>query len=100
VALLLTGLPLPANGQAEDAPPPLTPIGAVPIEVMIDVAFDVCESIAGAGSHAIQGAWNHIATDGADALVIYAPPREFEYWYPGSPDDCQDVDAVPAHQRA
>lgn len=41
----------------------------------------------------------HIAIDGTDALVIYAPPREFEYAYPGSPDDCQNVDPVPAHQR-
>ncbi|MBW6457024.1 MAG: hypothetical protein K0A98_14170, partial [Trueperaceae bacterium] len=41
----------------------------------------------------------HIAIDGTDALVIYAPPREFDYGYPGSPDDCQNPDPVPAHQR-
>ena len=40
-----------------------------------------------------------VAIDGADALVIYAPPREFDSGYPGSPDDCQDADSVPAHQR-
>jgi hypothetical protein len=40
----------------------------------------------------------HIDIDGADALVIYAPPREFGYWYPGSRDDCQNPDPVPAHQ--
>lgn len=41
----------------------------------------------------------HIAIDGSDALVIYAPPREFDYWYPGSPDDCQNPDPVPASER-
>ncbi len=39
-----------------------------------------------------------IATYGDEALVLYAPPREFTYWHPGSPDDCQNPDPVEAHQ--
>ena len=169
LALLLAGLALPAYAQPADAPLPLTPIGGIPIEVVIEVAFDVREAIAGDELYSVEGGWTHtqegrllreagwlahhdqidasgtgrdicwydwgqpagtphwtvqwaselilpepmhraspislplppihVAIDGTDAIVIYAPPREFEYWYPGSPDDCQDADPVPAHQR-
>ncbi|MFU8889603.1 MAG: hypothetical protein ACNA8N_13495 [Trueperaceae bacterium] len=170
LALLLAGLALPAHAQDADAPLPLTPIGGIPIQVVIEVAFDVREAIAGDELYAVEGGWTHtqegrllrdagwlahhdriedargtgrdvcwydwgqpagtphwtvqwaseltlpepmqraspasgplppihIAIDGTDALVIYAPPREFDYGYPGSPDDCQNPDPVPAHQR-
>lgn len=170
LGLLLVGLALPALARAEDAPIPLTPIGGIPIEVVVEVAFDVREAIGGDELYAHEGGWTHtqegrllrdagwlahadriedargtgrdvcwydwgqpagtphwtvqwaseltlpepmhraspasfplppihVAIDGADALVIYAPPREFAYAYPGSPDDCQNVDPVPAHQR-
>ncbi len=39
-----------------------------------------------------------VATYGDEVLVLYAPPREFGYWHPGSPDDCQNVDPVEAHK--
>ncbi len=39
-----------------------------------------------------------LATYGDDVLVLYAPPREFTYWHPGSPDDCQNPDPVAAHE--
>jgi hypothetical protein len=170
LALLLVGLAFPAHAQDTDAPLPLTPIGGIPIEVVIEVAFDAREAIAGDELYSVEGGWTHtqegrllrdagwlahhdriedargtgrdvcwydwgqpagtphwtvqwaseltlpeperrlspisfplppihIAIDGSDALVIYAPPREFDYWYPGSPDDCQNPDPVPAHQR-
>ena len=172
LVLLLAGLSLPAMGQAQQAeePLPLTPIGGIPIEVVIDVAFDVREVFAGDELYSYEGGWTHtqegrllrqsgwlahhdriddargagrdicwydmgqpagtphwtvqwsgdiilpepmrraspisfplppihVAIDGTDALVIYAPPREFTYAYPGSPDDCQNPDPVPAHDR-
>jgi hypothetical protein len=170
LALLLAGLAFTAHAQDADAPLPLTPIGGIPIEVVIEVAFDAREAIAGDELYSVEGGWTHtqegrllreagwlahhdriedargtgrdvcwydwgqpagtphwtvqwaseltlpepgrrlspisfplppihIAIDGSDALVIYAPPREFDYWYPGSPDDCQNPDPVPAHQR-
>jgi hypothetical protein len=40
----------------------------------------------------------HVAIEGSDVLVIYAPPREFTFWFPGSRDDCQGPDPVPAHE--
>jgi hypothetical protein len=40
----------------------------------------------------------HVDIEGSDVLVIYAPPREFTFWFPGSQDDCQDPDPVPAHE--
>jgi len=40
------------------------------------------------------------ARHGTDALVIYAPPREFTFDHPGSPDDCQSTDPVPAHESS
>jgi hypothetical protein len=33
-----------------------------------------------------------------DVLVLYAPPREFHFWHPGSPDDCQNQDPVKAYE--
>ncbi|MFP3896280.1 MAG: hypothetical protein ACLFV5_05530 [Anaerolineales bacterium] len=39
-----------------------------------------------------------LATYDNEVLVLYAPPREFRYWHPGSPDDCQNPDPVPAHE--
>lgn len=39
-----------------------------------------------------------LATYGDDVLVLHAPPREFYYWHPGSPDDCQNPDPVKAHE--
>jgi hypothetical protein len=39
----------------------------------------------------------HVAIEGTEALVIYAPPRAFTFWHPGSQDDCQNPDPVPAH---
>jgi hypothetical protein len=171
LALLLACLAFPAHAQTEDAPLPLTRIGGIPIEVVIEVDFDVREAIAGDELYSVEGGWTHtqegrllhdagwlahhdriedargtgrdvcwydwgqpagtphwtvqwaselilpepmhraspasdplppihVAIDGSDALVIYAPPREFDYWYPGSPDDCQSADPVPAHQRS
>jgi len=41
----------------------------------------------------------HVAIDGTEALVIYAPPRAFTYHHPGNPDDCQSSDPVPASER-
>ncbi len=40
----------------------------------------------------------HIATYGADVLVLYAPPTGFLHWHPGSRDDCQNPEPVQAHQ--
>lgn len=40
----------------------------------------------------------HLARYGDDVLVLYAPPSGFHFWHPGSPDDCQNLDPVPAHQ--
>ena len=172
LALLLAGLSLPAMGQAQQAeePLPITPIGGIPIEVVIEVAFDVREAIADDELYAYEGGWTHtqegrllresgwlahrdriddargagrdvcwydwgqpagtphwtvqwsgeitlpapmrraspasfplppihVAIDGTEALVIYAPPRAFTYGYPGSPDDCQNPGPVPASDR-
>lgn len=170
LTLLLVGLALPAHAQPADAPLPLTPIGGIPIEVVIEVAFDVREAIEGDELYAYEGGWTHaqegrllrdagwlahhdriegargtgrdvcwydwgqpagtphwaiqwaseltlpepmqrasaaagplppihVAIDGSDALVIYAPPREFTFDHPGSPDDCQDAEPVPAAER-
>lgn len=172
LALLLVALSFPVLGQAQQSkePLPVAPIGGIPLEVVVDVAFDVREVFAGDESYSYQGAWTHtqegrllreagwlphrdsvtdahgtgreicwydwgqpagtphwtvqwaselslpepmrrvspisgplppihVAVDGTDALVIYAPPREFTYAYPGSPDDCQSVDPVPPHRR-
>ena len=170
LALLLAGLSLSAHGQAEGAPLPLTPIGGIPLEITVEVAFDVREAIEGDELYSYEGGWTHtqegrllrdagwlahddrisdahgggrdvcwddwgqpagtphwtvqwsgeislpepmrrasaaagplppihVAIDGSDALVIYAPPREFTHWHPGSPDDCQDANPVAAHER-
>jgi hypothetical protein len=40
----------------------------------------------------------HLAVYGDDVLVLYAPPHGFSHWHPGSPDDCQNPDPVPAHE--
>lgn len=40
----------------------------------------------------------HLAVYGEDVLVLYAPPQGFRHWHPGSPDDCQNTDPVPAHE--
>jgi hypothetical protein len=40
----------------------------------------------------------HLATYGDDVLVLYVPPTGFNYWHPGSRDDCQNPDPVKAHQ--
>ena len=169
VTLLLAGFPLLASAQTGDAPLPLAPIGGIPIQVVIDVTFDVREAIAGDELYAYEGGWTHtqegrllresgwmanddriegalgtgrdvcwddwgqpegtphwtvqwaseltlpesmrrlspissplppihIAIDGTDALVIYAPPREFTFWHPGAPDDCQSTDPYPAQE--
>jgi len=171
LALLLAGLAFPAHAQPTDAPLPLAPIGGIPIEVVIDVAFDVREVFMGDELYSYEGGWTHtqegrllresgwmahhdriegargtgrdicwydwgqpegtphwtvqwaseltlpepmrrlspisfplppihIAIHGTDALVIYAPPREFTYDHPGSPDDCQSTDPVPAQERS
>jgi hypothetical protein len=42
----------------------------------------------------------HLATYGNDVLVLYAPPGGFTHWHPGSPDDCQNPDPVPAHEAS
>jgi hypothetical protein len=170
VALLLAGSPPAASGQTGDAPLPVTPIGGIPVEVVVELAFDVREAIDGYELYAVEGGWTHtqegrllrnagwlahqdriehprgagrevcwydwgqpagtphwtvqwsselnlpapmhraspaskplppihLAIDGTDVLVIYAPPREFGYAYPGSVDDCQNVGRVPPHQR-
>ena len=170
LALLLAVLTLSAHARADDAPLPLTPIGGIPIEITVEVAFDAREAIAGDELYSYEGGWTHtqegrllreagwlahvdriddargagrdvcwydmgqpagtphwtvqwsgeirlpepmqrasaisrplppihVAIDGSDALVIYAPPREFTYAHPGSPDDCQNVDPVPAADR-
>jgi hypothetical protein len=41
----------------------------------------------------------HVAIEGNHVLVIYAPPREFTFWFPGSPDECEGPDPVPAHEN-
>jgi len=56
-----------------------------------DIAFDDGDS--SAHPPAI-----HVHTDGDDALVLYVPPTGFLYPHPGSRDDCQNPDPVPAHQ--
>jgi len=174
LALLLAGLSLLAMGQARaqgaQEPLPLTPIGGIPIEITVEVAFDVREAIEGDELYAYEGGWTHtqegrllrdagwlahadsidgargtgrdicwddwgqsagtphwsvqwaselslpepmrraspasgplppihVAIDGTEALVIYAPPREFTYDHPGSPDDCQSSDPAPASER-
>jgi hypothetical protein len=169
LTLLLAGLAMPVHAQGGDAPLPLTPIGGVPIQVVIDVTFDAREAIWGDELYAYEGGWTHtqegrllresgwmahhdhiegaratgrdvcwydwgqpagtphwtvqwaseltlpepmrraspasgplppihIAIDGADVLVIYAPPREFTFWHPGAPDDCQSTDPYPAQE--
>jgi hypothetical protein len=169
LALLLAGLAFAAHGQSNDAPLPLAPIGGIPIEVVIDVAFDVREVFMGDELYSVEGGWTHtqegrllresgwmahddrivgargtgreicwydwgqpegtphwtvqwaseltlpapmrrlspissplppihIAIVGTEALVIYAPPREFTYDHPGSPDDCQGSDPAPARE--
>jgi hypothetical protein len=169
LALLLAGLAFPAQAQPAEMPLPLVPIGGIPIEVVIDVAFDVREVVVGDELYAYEGSWTHtqggrllresgwmahddriegargagreicwydwgqpegtphwtvqwaseltlpepmrrlspissplppihIALVGTEALVIYAPPREFTYDHPGSPDDCQSTDPVPAQR--
>ena len=40
----------------------------------------------------------HLAIYGDEVLVLYAPPSGFRHWHPGSPDDCQNPDPVPAHE--
>lgn len=40
----------------------------------------------------------HLAVYDEEVLVLYAPPRGFYYWHPGSIDDCQNIDPVPAHE--
>jgi hypothetical protein len=39
-----------------------------------------------------------LAVHDDDVLVLYAPPREFYYWHPGSLDDCQNPDPVKAQE--
>jgi len=169
LALLLAGLAFPAHAQPTDAPLPLAPIGGIPIEVVIDVAFDVREVFMGDELYSYEGGWTHtqegrllresgwmahhdriegargtgrdicwydwgqpegtphwtvqwaseltlpepmrrlspisfplppihIPIVGTEAPVIYAPPREFTYDHPGSPDDCQSTDPLPAQE--
>jgi hypothetical protein len=158
------------SGQAQqNAPLPLAPIGGIPIEIIVEVAFDYLDAIDGDELESYSGSWTHtqegrlfraagwlahadriegahgagrltcwydwgqaadtphwtvqwsseltlpepgrrasaassplppihVAIEGHDALVIYAPPREFTFWYPGSQDDCQDFEPVPAHE--
>lgn len=40
----------------------------------------------------------HLAIYDDEVLVLYAPPIGFNYWHPGSPDDCQNLDPVAPHQ--
>lgn len=170
LTLMLVGLAAPVDAQASDAPLPLAPIGGIPIQVVVEVAFDVRELAWGDEFLAYEGGWTHtqegrllresgwmaqhdhianalgtgrdicwfdwgqpegtphwtvtwasaltppepmrrlspisfplppihVAIDGADALVIYAPPREFTFWHPGNPDDCQSTDPYPAQEQ-
>lgn len=39
----------------------------------------------------------HLAVYDDEVLVLYAPPQGFYYPHPGSPNDCQNLDPVPAH---
>ena len=170
LALLLAGLALHAHAQTGDAPLPLAPIGGIPIQVVVQVEFDVREIAWGDENVAYEGGWTHtqegrllresgwmahhdhianafgtgrdhcwydwgqpagtphwtvswasaltlpeperrlspisfplppihVAIDGTDALVIYAPPREFTFFHPGAPDDCQSTDPYPAQEQ-
>ena len=40
----------------------------------------------------------HLGIYGDEVLVLYAPPNGFRHRHPGSPDDCQNPDPVPAHE--
>ena len=59
LGLLLAALALPALVHAADAPLPLTPIGGIPIEVVVEVAFDVREAIEGDELYSHEGGWTH-----------------------------------------